>query len=201
MILYRLGEEPGPEMIERALTAARTAVRLNASSARANIVLADALLSRGLFADAQETAERALALNPLDPVVSFYYAAVLVLAGDIDKGDAALRDVFASLSDPPQRAYFIAFVADYVRGNLQAAAQHAGRLTLSPYTPALLARTLAAWKAGDQERARQAIALLTATQRGWTTDPRGEIGRLFPLPEMAERFAADFDAASRFAFP
>lgn len=195
---YRFQEGQG-DMLDRALTSARTAVRLNASSARANAVLADVLAARGLFDDAKDTAERAVALNPLDPLVVFYNAAVLVLSGEIDKADAALRDVFASLPDPPQRAYFLAFLAEYLRGNLRAAAAHSARLTKAAYAPALLAHALVAWKTGDKEEARRAVEALMESHPGWRTDPAGEIRRFLPLPEVADRVAADFAAATRFA--
>jgi len=200
---YRFEGEIGADdsaMIERALMAARTAVRLNPNSVRALAVLADVLMAQGQFADAKEAAERAIALNPLDPIVSFYYAAIMVFSGDeIDKGDAALRDVFAALPDPPQRAFFVAFVANYLRGDLAEAARYATQLIRHDFGPALLARALAAWKAGDRSGARRAIERLLDNHPAWKTDPHNPIRKIFPLPEMAGRFVADFAAARRFA--
>jgi tetratricopeptide (TPR) repeat protein len=201
---YRFGAAPDAErdkMVERAITAARTAVRLKPGSVRALAVLADVLLARGQFADAQAAAERAVTLNPLDPIAVYYYATALVFAGELDKGDAAVREVFAAFPDPPQRTYFVAFVASHLRGDVAKEVQHASYMSTSTFGPALLARALAAWKTGDRNGARQAIETLFESHPAWKTEPQCELKRIFPLPEMADRFTADFAAAVRFAMP
>jgi adenylate cyclase len=76
---------------EDALAAAQRAVALGPGSAAAHMVLARSLSSAGRQQEAEREYQKALRLNPLDPLVSFYVGTALFLSRDYDRALTVLR--------------------------------------------------------------------------------------------------------------
>jgi adenylate cyclase len=89
---FAASEEP-PEM--RALSAARTAVRLDSENARALQALATALFFSHRLDEAFEVADKALALNPNDSELLGQLGQLIGLAGRMDEGRALLEKALA----------------------------------------------------------------------------------------------------------
>ena len=186
----RVGDPPP---LERARAAATRAAELKPTSAFAHFVLADIALASGDIAMSKEEGERSVALNPYDMPIVFHYGANIVLLGDIDKGLAIIDRIAAASTVPPGRLNLIRFVAAYLKGDFQAAAEYA-RLMKGNADFGHLAVALLAAKTGDGERTREAFEQLIAAQPAWRQDAKGELRKLFPAPKLVDRLAGDLNA-------
>ena len=185
-----------PPALDRAFELAYRGLELKPNSARAHFVLFDLDLARGDFAAAKPAGERAVALNPNDMPVVFHYGALLVLLGEVEKGEAIVREIASESAVPPGRLNFILFVAAYLKGDLETAAYHAKQVIGHPIGAGCLARALIAAKKGDRPAAVQEMECLRAQQPGWRTDPRAQLKKLFPAPPVLDKIAADLMAVA-----
>ena len=83
---YMLGFNARPDSLDRALTAARRAVELEPSNHRAHVALAGTYFFRKEFDSFRHTAERAIALNPMDGSSIAHLGVLMAVAGDWDHG-------------------------------------------------------------------------------------------------------------------
>jgi hypothetical protein len=187
----RPGHSPA---LYRALAMANRGLELKPGSARAHSALFELALARGDFAAAMPEGERAVALNPNDMPVRFHYGAMLILLGKVEKGEAIVREVAAESTVPPGRLNFILFVAAYLKGDLDAAADYAKQIAGDPIGAGCLARALVAGKQGDWAAALRERECLRTQQAGWRTNPYALLKKLFPAPPVLDRIVADLRA-------
>jgi hypothetical protein len=95
----------------------------------------------------------------------------------------------------PSWYHFYVFLGSYMLGDFAAAAFEADQITVAGYQLGYLARALSSASRGNGERARAEIERLTALRPAWRTDPRRELARFIPNPDMVERLARDLAAA------
>ena len=187
------GARPGdPPPLDRALKAARRGIELKPQNARGYHILFAILFFRGEKDAAIAAAEKAIALNPYDVLITTEFGGRLIYAGEVDRGMAILRDAVGFGAILPSWSHFGLFVGHYVRGEMVEARSQASQLTSETYVYGQLARALIARLDGDVaevERAKQAILAL---QPAWDDDPRSEIGKVIIAPAIADRLAADF---------
>ena len=201
VIYYRdflYGYDPQPDgslQLERALRAARRAIELDPASARAYQVLSGILFARGEIEPAFAAGDKALALNIYDLLSVAEYGGRLIMTGEIAHGMAMLRRGGEYGGIRPSWQHFYLFLGSYLDGDMKEAAYQAGQITSETYTFGLVAKALAAAAAGDAGRARQALDRLIAVQPKWRQNPRGELGKLIPKPEIVDRLAHDLMAA------
>jgi Tfp pilus assembly protein PilF len=88
---HRQGFNPKPGSLDRALEAARRAVRAAPSNGFAHQALAHALFFRREFQAFRAAADRALALNPMDGSSIAFLGILIAYAGDWDRGCALVE--------------------------------------------------------------------------------------------------------------
>jgi tetratricopeptide (TPR) repeat protein len=145
----------------------------------------------GDLAAARAAGEKSIALNPNDAVVVFHYASHLIATGEIERGNAILRQVAADSAVRPTRLEFSQFLAAYLTGDVAAASYHAAQMTIPTFTLGHLARTLAAVRADNLAAAQQSAERLVALQPAWKSDPRGQLRKFFATPKIVDQIAAD----------
>jgi tetratricopeptide (TPR) repeat protein len=188
----RAGEPPA---LDRALKAARRGIELKPQSARAYHILFTILFFRGEKDAAIVAAEKAIALNPYDALITAEYGGRLIYCGEVDRGMEILRRAVGFGAILPSWSHFSLFLGHYVRGNLAEARYHASQLTNETYAYGQLARALIAHADGDAVEAGRAMRAMLALQPAWSVDPRGEIGKLVNAAWIVDRLVRDLAAA------
>jgi tetratricopeptide (TPR) repeat protein len=179
-----------PLVLDRAMQAAQRAVSLKPQSAWAHAALESAYYARGEIAAAFAEGEIAVALNPLDPMAVANHGIRLVLAGEIDKGEALLREVSANkIVINANLVDFCLFLVAYLKGDHEGASRHANLSFSDRHILGLVARLLAA--KGDPARAAQIRERLFALYPAFRDDPRRAIAKFFPAAGLADRLVRD----------
>jgi hypothetical protein len=182
----RTGDAPASD---RALRAARHAIELKPESARPYQMLATVLFGRREIAESFAVSRKAMALNPSDMTIVSDFGGRLILTGDIDQGMGMLRRAAEFGAVRPSWYHFYVFLGSYMSGDFAAAAFEADQITVAGYQLGYLARALSSASRGKNDRARAEIERLTALGPAWRTDPRRELARFIPNPDMVERLA------------
>jgi tetratricopeptide (TPR) repeat protein len=194
--LYGYGARAGDSPpLDRALRAVQRAIELNPASARGYQMLFFVLFSHGDIAAAFAAGDKAMALNPYEMLTVAEYGGRLITMGETERGMAMLRRAGEYGAVRPSSHHFYMFLGNYLRGDMTDAARHAGQITAENYSLGHLAKALAAAALGDSGRARQAVDRLEALQPSWRDDPRGELGKIVPKPEIVDRLARDLATA------
>jgi tetratricopeptide (TPR) repeat protein len=189
------GQRDDPLILDRALEMARKAIELKPESARAYQILFGVLFVRRDMAAAFAAGDRAMALNRYDTTIQSDNGGRLVMIGEIARGMEMLQRAGEFGTIRPSWHHFYMFLGSYLSRDLINTIHHAGLITADDYTLGLVARALAAKTAGDPSRAARAIERLEALAPAWAADPRGELARFFPVPELADRLASDLARA------
>jgi TolB-like protein len=184
----RAGDMPP---LDRAVRAVRRSIELNPASARAHIVLMVVLFHRRDVREAFAAGNKAIALNKYDMLGPAEYGGRLILVGEIDKGMAMLRQAGQFGAIRPAWQHFYMFMGAYLAGDLQEAAYQAGQMTADNYASTHLARALVAIAAGDDDRARHAVARLAELQPAWRDEPERELAKISPSSPIVSRLARD----------
>jgi len=179
-----------PLILERAMQAAQRAVSLKPQSAWAHAALESAYYAMGETAAALAEGDTAVSLNPLDPMTVDHHGVRLVLAGEIDKGEALLRDasknkivINANLVD------FCLFLVAYLKGDRETASRHANLSFSDRHVLGLVARLLSA--KDDPQKAAQIRERLVTLYPKFREDPRRALAKFFPAAGLADRLVHD----------
>jgi tetratricopeptide (TPR) repeat protein len=179
-----------PLILDRAMQAAQRAVSLKPQSAWAHAALESAYYAMGEIPAALAEGDTAVSLNPLDPMAVANHGIRLVLAGEIDKGEALLRDastnkivINANLVD------FSLFLVAYLKGDRETASRHANLSFSDRHILGLVARLLSA--KDDPQKAAQIKERLVALYPKFREDPRRAIAKFFPAAGLADRLVHD----------
>jgi adenylate cyclase len=182
------GARPGdPPALDRALKAARRGIELRPQSARGYHILFAILFYRAEKEAGIQAAEKAIALNPYDILITTEYGGRLIYCGEIDRGMEILRAAVGFGAILPAWCHFSLFVGHYMRGDLAEARYHAGQMTTETYVYGQLARALIAGYDGNIEEAHRAKRAIFALQPAWKDDPRAGIGKLINAAEIVDR--------------
>jgi adenylate cyclase len=195
---YQFGAETGKAaapLLDRALHAAREAIRLKPTSVRAHRILADIYLAQGNVPAALAAGDKALSLNPYDLGAVVYYGTQLAALGEIDKAKLMLRKATFFGMVRPVVIDFGLFLIAYLSDDIDDARLYARELPADRFSLGLLARALLCQKSGDRECARQAVRRLVALQPAWQINPRGELAKFFPGPPVVDKLAKDLTEA------
>jgi tetratricopeptide (TPR) repeat protein len=182
-------------LLDSAQQLAQRAIELKPESSRAYHFLFGIHFVRHQIAAAFAAADKAIALNKYDTTILSDYGGRLVMLGEVERGMALLQKGAEFGAVRPSWHHFYMFLGNYLRGDTIEAVHHASQITSNDYTLGLVARILAAKISGDHGRRSRAIARLTAIDPAWSTNPQEELARFFPVPELAERLAADLAKA------
>ena len=200
MVYYReyssgVGVLPGDSPpLDRALKAAQRAVALKPQSARAHEALLLSHFARGALAEALAEGEAALLLNPLDRSVPALYGMILVASGQLDKGEALLKEASAGTSLNATWVSAYLFVVSYLKGNLAAASGYARLDVSDTYPLGIVARALVAAQTGDRNQTQRLTEQLVTLYPVFGEDPRRALERLIRSPELLDRLTHDLAA-------
>jgi hypothetical protein len=95
----------------------------------------------------------------------------------------------------PARLDFVLFMANYLKGDMDAASRCAKRISNEAFLPGYVARALAAFRTEGPDETRQAIERLAAIDPVWRSDPRTELSKFITSPAVVDRFAHDLALA------
>jgi tetratricopeptide (TPR) repeat protein len=182
--------------LERALRAARRGVELDPESARAYEMLSLALFVRRDLPAAFAAGDKAIERNKYDMRPLGGYGQRLVAIGEIDRGMDMLMRAGDEAGVRPAVDQFFLFLGSYLRGDMAAAAFHAGQLSSDTFQLGILARALAANAAGERAVARAALDRLFALNPEWRDKPRRQLEKFFPAALIVDRLAADLATAA-----
>jgi tetratricopeptide (TPR) repeat protein len=181
---------PGPPL-DRALSAALTAVRLAPSSARALQVMMDVLFARGALEDAIRNGREALARNPYDPDIMADLGSRFVRLNRPAEGLPLLsRAVELSAGRPPWYDFY-AFLAAHLLGADKLAEGYAAALVADQGALSLLGRAIAAAKSKDDIELATCLRALVEAAPLFGIDARLYLGQKGFAPELIERVLAD----------
>lgn len=181
-----LNPRPGPAL-DRALTAAMTAVRLAPSSARAHKSLMSALFARGQVTEALAAGQEALSRNPYDPDIMANLGARYVMMNRPAEGMPLLqRAIQLSAGRPPWYDFF-AFLGACLQGDMKLAEPYLAGLTGDQNSLSLLAVAMHASQANDAAAAMAAVDALIRREPEVQSDPVTFLARKGFGPEVSSR--------------
>jgi tetratricopeptide (TPR) repeat protein len=185
----------GADPTDTALVAARRAVDLRPQSARARQALMSTLYARGQIDSALAEGEKMIALNPYDMMVVLALGTRLVLSGQVERGAALVRRAAVNGPVRPAMLEFSLFLCDYLLGEDANPTSRARLYAHDNHPLVLVARAIVAARAGDRDRAQDAIDRLITLHPGWQDNPRQRIERYVPNAAIAQRLARDLSVA------
>jgi tetratricopeptide (TPR) repeat protein len=191
---YYEWEIDGAAALEQAMGLAQRAVDLKPQGARPRQALMSALFARGDVAGALAEGKLAVTLNPYDMVVLHAYGMRLVLSGRTAEGAALVRRAATLSPVRPASFEFGLFLCAYLLGDSDGEAEP--RLfTNNDYPLVLVARAIAAARAGNSAEAQQAVDRLLVLHPGWGSNPRSRLQRYLVSASLAERLMQDLTTA------
>lgn len=141
-----------PTLLDRAAALADDAVAQEPYSARSHFARFLVRFAEQRYADAFESAEIALKLNPNSVDVAASIGAARILRGDFEQGKA-LMDRASRFSEALPGWYDIYyFVEAYMRGDFAEAERRAARRALARFPLGIVAKMLIAARSGNQEQ-------------------------------------------------
>lgn len=192
---HSFGFNAQPEPLERALTAALTAVRLAPSSARAQLALMSVLFKRGAIDEALKAGLVSMARNPYDPDIMATMGARYIQLNRPAEGLPLLEKAIALSAGRPPSYDFFALLGAHLLGARQVSRAHGEFLGGGANPFALLGRALRAVQTGNEEERVQAIAALCELFPMFHSQPRLWLTRRGFGAEVADRIVKDIGVA------
>ncbi len=165
-ILYREEHAHGfnlrPDPIGRAFAAARRAVEAAPSNHLAHHALASAQFFRREVQAFRNSAERAIALNPMDGLTAAYLGFQIAYAGDWERGCALAERARWLNPHHPGWYWFPSFFDAYRKSDYRGALEVALKINMPGFWRTQLALATAYGQLGEPEAARRAVRDLLA---------------------------------------
>jgi len=174
-----------PDPIGRAFAAARRAVEAAPSNHLAYHALASAQFFRREFQAFRNSAERAIALNPMDGFTAAYMGFLIAYAGDWDRGCALSEWARRLNPHHPGWYWFPSFFDAYRKGDYRGALGVALKVNMPGFWRTNLALAVAYGQLGEREAASNAIRELLAVRPDFPAVAREELGKFWD-PELVE---------------
>jgi len=184
---YGLGFKPQPSLLERALDAARRAVKAGPSNHLAYQNLAYAHFLRREFGPCKNAAERSLALNSIDGANVWFMGLLMAYMGDWERGCALVERAMHLNPNFPGKYRFPVVANAYRKGDYRAALDEALRMNLPEVFYTGLEIAAAAGQLGEKEVADKALCELLALQPDIAAIAREILGKWFQ-PELVQHF-------------
>jgi TolB-like protein/Flp pilus assembly protein TadD len=176
----------GPDPLDRALAAAQRAVRLAATHALGHYALAFVHFLRKEMVPFRATAEKALALNPMDGSIMGILGVLIVHSGELERG-CRLAEAAMQLNPAfPGLFRWPAFTKAYSEGRYAEALELAVRINMPNYFYAHAARAATLGQLGQREAAQNELRELLALRPDFATEARREYSKWYD-PELVER--------------
>jgi adenylate cyclase len=195
---YKYGYNPvagaAPPLV-RAAAAARRAIAADPTDARAHVMLALTHWFDHDLAAFSAEAERALVLNPEDPLVAGEIGTRLFLRGDYDRGLALIRHVLSQGGGRPNRYRDITFLNAYLHRDYTAALDEAIKGDIERRPLARILVVAAYGRLGRRQDAAQTWEVLRRDIPQATKAPRAIMLDREWAPEIADAVMQGLDAA------
>lgn len=189
---YTSGLNPQPGWpLERALSAALTAVRLAPSSARAQQALMETLFARGATEEALKAGREALSRNPYDSDIIASLGARYILLNRPAEGLPLVERAIELNPGRPPAYDFFALLGAHLLGAQQLSRGHGEFLAADVNFYALLGRALQAAQKGNDSDRTEALAALRRNFEFFDAEPRLSLMRRGFSPEVIERILSD----------
>jgi len=184
---YGLGFKAESSLLERALDAARRAVKAGPSNHLAYQNLAYAHFLRREFGPCRSAAERSLAINSMDGSNVWFMGLVIAYMGDWQRGCALVEQAMQLNPNFPGKYRFPLVANAYRKGDYRGALNETLRMNLPDvfYTPLLAAA--AAGQLGEKDLADKALRELLVLKPDMAAIARDNLGKWFQ-PELVEQF-------------
>lgn len=182
---YRLGFNPRPDPLARALDAARRAVDLDASNQLAQSALASVQYFRRERQAFRTAAERAIALNPMDSVNLAYMGSLLAYGGEWERGCAIAERARQLNPRHPGWYWFAAFYNAYRTRDYEAALDAALKADMPGCFHAAAARTVSCAQLGDRDAAHASLRELLNLVPPFAAIARQEYSKWYE-PDLVE---------------
>lgn len=182
---YTHGLNVRPDPIGRAFAAARRAVEAAPSNQFAYHALASAQFFRREFQAFRNSAERAIALNPMDGFTSAYLGFLIAYAGDWERGCALVERARQLNPHHPGWYWFPSFFDAYRKSDYRSALDVALKINMPGFWRTQLALATAYGQLGEREAARNAVRELLALKPNFAVVAREELGKWWD-PELIE---------------
>jgi serine/threonine protein kinase len=174
-----------PDPVGRAFVAARRAVEAAPSNHLAYHALASAQYCQREYQAFRNSAERAIALNPMDGFTAAYLGIFTAYTGEWERG-CALAERARSLNPHHPGWYWFPSCFDcYRKGDFRAALNFALKANMPGFWQTSLALATAHAQLGEREAASNALRELLAVRPDYATDARQELSNRW-YPEFVE---------------
>jgi TolB-like protein/tetratricopeptide (TPR) repeat protein len=177
-----------PDPVGRAFAAARRAVEAAPSNHLAYHALASAQYCRREYQAFRSTAERAIALNPMDGFTAAYLGIFTAYTGDWERGCALVERARGLNPHHPGWYWFPSCFDAYRKGDYRTALNFALKANMPGFWQTSLALATAHAQLGEREAASNAVRELLAVRPDYATNARQELSNRW-YPEFVELLA------------
>ena len=192
-MLYREENNHGfnlrPDPVGRAFAAARRAIDIAPSNHLAHHALASVLFFRKETQAFRSSAERAIALNPLDGFTMAYMGFLLSYSGDWDRGCELVEKARNLNPNHPGWYWFPPFFRAYRKGDYRGALEFALKVNMPGFWRNELALAATYGQLGELQLARNAARELLAVRPNFAQVAREECAKWWN-PELVENLLA-----------
>ncbi len=186
---YRRGLDPEQGLIDKALNAANTAVKLAPNDGHAHYALANAFYYSDNLDAFSQAAERALELNPYSADSLLNLGHRFAYAGEWEKGLALIDRAIAMQGLYPAIGNFAAYFHHYDQRDYETALDHARRMNMPDYVWAQAALAAAYGQLGRSEEAAPVIARMLELRPDIAETARADRAKFFRYqPELLDHF-------------
>jgi len=182
---YAHGFNVRPDPLGRSFAAARRAVEAAPSNHLAYHALASVQFSRREFQAFRNSAEQAIALNPMDGFTAAYLGFLIAYAGDWERGCALAARARQINPHHPGWYWFPVFFDAYRKRDYRGALDVALKINMPGFWRSNVALAVAYGQLGEQEEARNAVRELLAIKRDFAATAREELAKWWD-PELVE---------------
>jgi adenylate cyclase len=166
-----------PDPVGRALVAARRAVEAAPSNHLAYHALASAQFFRRELQAFRHSAERAVALNPMDGFTAAYLGFLIAYAGDWERGCALVEWARGLNPHHPGWYWFPSVFDAYRKSDYRTALDFALKVNMPGFWRTQLALATAYAQLGEREAAHNAVRDLLALRPDFPSVVREELGK------------------------
>ena len=174
---YTHGFNAKPDPVGRAHAAAQRAVEAAPSNHLAYHALASAQFFRRELQAFRSSAERAVALNPMDGFTTAYLGFLIAYAGDWERGCALVDKARGLNPHHPGWYWFPSFFDAYRKGDYRGALSFALKANMPGFWRTHLALGAAYGQLSEQEAARKAVQELLALRPDFPSVAYEELGK------------------------
>jgi serine/threonine protein kinase len=174
---YTHGFNVRPDSLGRALAAARRAVEIAPSNHLAYHALASAQFFRREVQAFRISADRAIALNPMDGFTAAYLGFLIAYAGEWERGCALAIKARRLNPHHPGWYWFGSYFDAYRQRDYRGALDYALKVNMPGFWRTNLALAAAFGQLGEVEAAREAVRGLLAVRPDFSIIAREELGK------------------------